>query len=205
LNSKKISKKHTIQRLKFLDWREEVDQKRTEAILVNKIIDDYINEYADSPEDLVIEAERIQEIQNLFNEIKEFLSPEEFDIIYKYAVLGYSQEKIAELYNTYKMDISRKCETITQKCYKYLKNPIISRDIFIPPQSKLTAHSPTVRGYPFEMLQQVSQEGHWRTNQRGHNIYVSKTVCKIPEYVKSKCTLCIDDMGVSKCSRKDVN
>jgi len=154
---------------------------------------------------LIIEAEKIQEIQNLFNEIKEFLSPEEFDIIYKYAVLGYSQEKIAEFYNTYQRDISRKCESITAKCLEYLQNVIVTKDIFIPPQSKLTAHSPTVRGYPFEMLQQVSQEGHWRVNQKGHNIYVSKTVCKIPEYVKSKCTLCTDDMGVSKCTRKDVN
>jgi len=209
MNLGKISIKTAQKYIELEAHTEECKMFAKQAKYLEKMdIVDMLDQYSKTPEEVVLEKEKIEEIEGLLKEIKGILTTDEFDILWMSAVDGISQENIAKKYNTYHQDISRKCESITQKCAKYLENRrTFIEDIFIPPQSKLTAHSPTVRGYPFEMLQLVSVEGHWRVNQKGHRIYVSKTACLIPEYIGSGvvCNLCIDDMGESKCTRKDVN
>jgi len=124
--------------------------------LENMDIIDMIEQYSKTPEEVVLEKEKVEDIENVLREIKEILTPEEFDIIWMYAVDGMSQENIAKKYDINRSTISRKCDSITKKCTECFQNRrTFIEDIFIPPQSKLTAHSPTVRGYPFELLQQV--------------------------------------------------
>lgn len=183
-------------------------------LLDNIDIYSLIDKYSITPEDVVLEEEKISEISSVLKEIQEILTPMEFDILWLKSVEGYSQAKIADRYNTYQRDISRKLEEITAKCLDNFKDRlVIIREIFVSPQSKLTAHAPTVRGYPHELLQQVSVEGHWRKNRKGINTYISKNECRIPEYLQSSyngencwCTLCADDLNdFSKCSRLEVD
>jgi predicted DNA-binding protein YlxM (UPF0122 family) len=153
----------------------------------------------------------MEEIVELLQVIRSKLTEKQWDILWLSAVDGWTQEKIAEKYGTYHMKISRILKKTQEICAKLLSNPIIvPEELFRQPQSKLEAHSPETAGYPYEILQNVNDGGQWKNCGRGGKRWVTKSTCRIPEYLQEsfgisnvRCGLCWDDFGGNKCKRKE--
>lgn len=205
LYKKKINVSTAQNRLSFIDWENSKDQYRHDKKVRKRIMDEYVVKYARTPEEVILDAEKIEEINALLAEIKGNLSTQEWDILYMSAVEGRTQEQIAQKYDTYQREISRKLEHIKEICLKITKNSIYSGEVFYERESTLEAHSPTSLGYPHEFLQHINTGGYWWTKRDGKKIFISRDECRIPEYAKAKCSLCFDNMGKSTCSRKEVN
>ena len=205
LYKKKISNHTANERLSFLSWQEHEHQCRHDKSIRRKVMDEYVVKFARTPEEVILDAEKIEEINALLAEIKSNLTPQEWDILYMSAVEGRTQEQIATKYDTYHQAISRKLDTIKEKCAKITQNGIYSGEVFYEKESTLEAHSPTSLGYPHEFLQHINTGGYWWTKRDGKKIFISRDECRIPEYAKAKCSLCFDNNGKSTCSRKEVN
>ncbi|WP_371380732.1 RNA polymerase sigma factor [Sporomusa aerivorans] len=173
-------------------------------------MDEYLVMTAVTPEDVLLEKERMEEIAELLQLIKRNLSEKQFDILWLYSVEGWTQEEIAKKYETYHMKISRALKKTHEICAKIILDPTIVQELFRDPQSKLEAHSPETAGYPYEMLQECNNGGEWKNCGRSGKRWVSKSICRIPEYLQDSfgdlsttCGLCTTDEGDNKCARKE--
>lgn len=171
-------------------------------------IDDYLEKSSVTPEEIVLEKERMESIVDLVNLLKKNLSEKAFDILWLSVVEGWTQEKIAGKYGTYQQNISRIIEKTQKTCVSLLPNPTIVQELFREPQSILVAHTPESAGYPHEFLQDVNNGGEWKSCGRSGKRWVTKSICRLPEYFQESfnsssvvCPLCTDDGGVNYCTR----
>lgn len=205
LYKKKISLSRAQNQLGFLDWKSDIETYRQEKRIRKRIIDEYVVKFARTPEEVILDAEKIEEINALLAEIKGSLSTQEWDILYMSAVEGRTQEQIAQKYECDQATVSRKLQHVREVCIKIAEKTNISGEVFYEKESTLEAHSPTTLGYPHEFLQHINTGGYWWTKRDGKKIFISRDECRIPEYAKAKCSLCFDNNGKSTCSRKEVN
>ena len=102
-------------RLEFLAWDEEYKQNRHEDYVISKIslnIDPYQKQYSRSPETIVLERERMEELLSLMNDTIEALHPRHRFVAYQYVVEGRSQEWIAEQLGCSQPAIAQQLKTI---------------------------------------------------------------------------------------------
>lgn len=179
---------------------------------------DYLAQMSETPEDILLEKERLSEITKLMAFIKDQLSEKAFDVLWLYTVEGWTQEKIADKYKVTQSAIAHYIKKISKKLQQILINssfnPINTKELFQQPQSKLEAHSPEIMGWTHEFLQEVSIEGQWKYLKNGRKVYESKTRCMIPEYfedcfyqgtAKIFCSICWDNFGQNSCTRLESN
>jgi RNA polymerase sigma factor (sigma-70 family) len=209
-----ITKDDALKYIEFEDWREQYNGHKKDMLLKEFLIDDCIQHMSVTPEEVFLEKERLQEIIICLLRIKSKLKPKAYDILWLYIVKGKTQEEIAVDFNVSQSAIAQYIKRISKK----IKNDIINmypsgtyiEELFKEPQSTLEAHSPTVNGYPYEFLQDVADEGEWRTYKNGRKRYITKSKCVLPEYFQecfgdpnTKCSLCFGQFdGDNKCKIK---
>jgi predicted DNA-binding protein YlxM (UPF0122 family) len=184
-------------------------------VIKSALLDEYLIQTAVTPEEVLLEKERMEEIAALLQLIKGNLSEKQWDILWLYSVEGWTYEEIGIKYGIKRAAICRYIRRITEKLNKLVNNsganPTISEELFREPQSKLEAHSPETAGYPYEIMQNCSMTGEWKSCGRNGKRWVSKVTCRIPEYLKESfgspvaCGLCTDDWGNDKCEHKEDN
>jgi predicted DNA-binding protein YlxM (UPF0122 family) len=157
-------------------------------VIKSALLDEYLIQTAVTPEEVLLEKERMEEIAALLQLIKGNLSEKQWDILWLYSVEGWTYEEIGIKYGIKRAAICRYIRRITEKLNKLVNNsganPTISEELFREPQSKLEAHSPETAGYPYEIMQNCSMTGEWKSCGRNGKRWVSKVTCRIPEYLK---------------------
>lgn len=202
-----------------------VDKYQNEDV----VLDRYDQEYAFSPEDLLIQRESRREAVELIKFAIKYLPEEDKRIIKMYVVerktlkqigeiLGYGTttifvklqkipNKMKKLY--YKHEINREFNTINMK--ESLQTFEELRDLLFFKTPKVHLES-TCMGFPFEVMMKQWKWTALYVQKSGLNagIGIWKTIsqCLIPEYLAQAfstqkgevvCTLC------SKCTRRDIN
>jgi|GEM_PF-5269733 len=210
LRDKVINNDDVLTYLSFMDWEKQKDQHRNDLVIKKQLIGECLEKLSVTPEDILVEQERLEEIIQLVLFIKNTLSEKEFDILWLSTVEGWTQDKIAKKYNTYQKNISRILKKTQKCCLRLLSNPTILSSLFREPQSKLEAHSPESIGYPYEFLQDINDGGEWKNCGRSGKKYYTKSKCALPEYFEGAfgdsttvCSLCYDDWGVNHCTRQE--
>jgi hypothetical protein len=173
---------------------------------------DYVQLESKTPEEIYIDQENKQEIIMILNMIKQNIGEKRFDVLWMRFIDGMNQADIAEYYKRSQNTISEFLKRIQKRTINLLEKSNISIEDFYTDQSTLEAHSPKSMGYPHEFLKDVANGGEWKIYKDGRKRYVSKSICKIPEYLsysfkdnETKCGLCILESGEVKCTRKEVN
>ena len=160
----------TLNRLAFLDWKENS----------KPLPDDYVKVPRD-PLDILIEAERHDELMTALRRLREELSPDNWEILVMIAD-GKTQEKIGERFGISHQAIGKRIGTIrryAESIYEALHQQPVEYE----------AGSPTVKvEYPMDAMKK------------------NGTHCRIPEYLDERfpdcnvlCCLC------NKCQRKSMN
>jgi len=214
LRDKVINNDDVLTYLSFMDWEKQKDQHRNDLVIKKQLIGECLEKLSVTPEDILVEQERLEEILQLVLFIKNTLSEKEFDILWLYAVEGWTYERIGEKYSIKKAAICRYLKRIFKKVNKHVNfsyfNPTILSSLFREPQSKLEAHSPESIGYPYEFLQNINDGGEWKNCGRSGKKYYTKSKCALPEYFEGAfgdsttvCSLCYDDWGVNHCTRQE--
>lgn len=196
--------------LSFDDWEKQSKQHRTDMLIKRVSISEYLLNTSVTPEDVLLEKERMEEISRLVILLKDNLSEKSFDILWLYAVEKWTQGEIAEKYSTYQRNISRILDKIQKTCLKLLSNGTITSELFREPQSKLEAHSPETAGYPHEILQNCNDGGEWKRCGRNGLRWITKSTCRLLDYLEESfgddlttCGICWDDFGENRCKRKE--
>lgn len=171
----------------------------------------YCGIYGRLPDEILIEQENLKEMLKLINDLKAGLLPEEYQLIYLWAVRKLNFEQIAKRQGSYKMKVHRKLTRIRKKLLQYAeKNKYIVKDILTSRASKQTAKPPSLTvGLIHEYLQHVAVNGRWKIRRDGRKEFVSQTLCKVPEELhasfkdtKTCCPLCSTDWGEDLCTRR---
>ena len=191
----------------------------------DEIISSYEQEYAISPEDLLVQRESRKEAIELVRFAMDNLSKEDKDIIEMYVIERMTFEQIGNLIGYHKSNILRKLAKIPAKLEKiYDKlatnhniNPYNIGDVpFDELKGLLFYRTPKIRyehtalGFPMDFLQKQFKRAGW--SKKGPNPrfigYRTTYQCKIRQYLAeafhenegdTKCLLC------SKCARSDRN
>ena len=161
---------NTLNRLDFLDWKENS----------KPLPEDYAKLPRD-PLDIIIEAERHDELMTALRQLREELSPDNWEILVMIAD-GKTQEKIGERFGISHQAIGKRIGTIrryAESIYEALHQQPVEYE----------AGSPTVKvEYPMDAMKK------------------NGTHCRIPEYLDERfpdsnvlCCLC------NKCQRKSMN
>lgn len=161
---------NTLNRLDFLDWKENS----------KPLPEDYAKLPRD-PLDIIIEAERHDELMTALRRLREELSPDNWEILVMIAD-GKTQEKIGERFGISHQAIGKRIGTIrryAESIYEALHQQPVEYE----------AGSPTVKvEYPMDAMKK------------------NGTHCRIPEYLDERfpdsnvlCCLC------NKCQRKSMN
>lgn len=195
------------QELEFQDWQEQAEQGRKRHTLLNIIRNNMYNSFdmlsVKTPEEVVLEMERQKEICECLNAIREIIGDRDYRLLMCYIVKKMYHKAIASHNNLARSTVTTILNSIPQRIKKRVKKyPSICKDNLLPEESRLTACSPRVNGYPFEFLQHISTPGKWGISN-GRRVFKSKDVCRLPEYFErafgdkdTACTLC------DKCRRK---
>lgn len=189
------------------EFGRDVDEER----LRNKLINQNIPYGVKTPEEIVLENERMDEILHFFGWLRKVIGDKDWQVLCWYVVDGWSQKRIAEELDVNFRTVSDRLKRIYKKIQRYTEfSPVSS--VYIegslqPPESRKEADSPDTMGYPFEFLQKVNKGGHWYIRKDGRKTFVSQAVCLIPEYLGQSyngentwCTLCMNDT-TNKCKR----
>lgn len=161
---------NTLNRLDFLDWKENS----------KPLPEDYAKLPRD-PLDIIIEAERHDELMTALRRLREELSPDNWEILVMIAD-GKTQEKIGERFGISHQAIGKRIGTIrryAESIYEALHQQPVEYE----------AGSPTMKvEYPMDAMKK------------------NGTHCRIPEYLDERfpdsnvlCCLC------NKCQRKSMN
>jgi hypothetical protein len=201
------------QELEFQDWQEKAEQGRKQnslaKVIQKNMYNSYHTLYNESPEDIVLEMERQEEICKSLNTIREILGDRDYSILMCYAVQRMKHKTICRKYNLDRSTVTKILNSIHKRTKRYTSknsgcSDAFSKENLLPNESTLEASAPTVNGYPFEFLQHISTTGKWVT-YRGREKYKPLDVCLVPEYLEKSfgdkntaCTFCGD-----KCRRKE--
>lgn len=177
-------------------------------IIKREIVGNYIINTSVTPEEVLLEKERVETIIDFVIILKKKLSGKAFDILWLSAVEGWTHGEIAEKYGRERSTITKFLGKTQKKCTKLFPYGTIVQELFREPQSILEARSPESAGYPHEFLQDVNNGGEWKNCGRSGKRWVTKSICRLPEYFQESfnsssvaCPLCTDDWGVNYCTR----
>lgn len=191
----------------YLTWRHNAPLEESYA---TKNIEYILKQHSATPEEILVEKERQQEIIDLLLYIRATVGEEEFKILWLYVVEGLTQQQIAEKCHTYKQNISRILKRILEKVQKKCdKHPdfcvVIWREHLFSDPVKEAGSSKHKIDYPHEFLQAVNAGGHWQQGK-----YISGKECRIPEYLaeafgdsETKCPICMEENGDYHCTRQE--
>lgn len=198
-----------------MDWQEQYVGHRSDMSLKPHLIDSYIEKMSVTPEDVLLEKERIESISELIDIIKQQLTNKEFDILWSSIIDGETHDSIAARYDISRVAITQQLKRTYSKCQKIilsLPNGDDYKELLQDRESILTAGAPESRGYPHEFLQEVNIGGEFKTSKSGRRKYISCEQCQLPEYFQAcfgdketKCTLCTNEFDENTCSRKKDN
>lgn len=144
-----ISLEEAQQRLEFLSWEEDRNQVNSQNLRIEKLIDTLENPYGDTPEDILIENERIDTLSKLLLQIKNRVQDKKYNIfIYRY-IEGYSQADIAEILEVSHQYVSQVIKELNTILKEFNTEEL--KDYLLPKQSTAVAHKPNILiRYPFE-------------------------------------------------------
>ncbi|EGO65610.1 sigma-70 family RNA polymerase sigma factor [Acetonema longum] len=192
----------------YLTWRHNAP---LEDRYRDRNIEYILQQHSATPEEILLEKERQQEIIDLLLYIRAVIGAKEFQMLWLYVVDGLTQQQIAAKFHTHQQKISRILKKILEKVQKKcVKTPEICAVIwgeqsFCSPISPEAGHPKRKIDYPYEFLQAVNAGGHWRSGK-----YISRKVCRVPEYLaesfgdsQTKCPLCMEDNGDYSCTRQE--
>ena len=206
-----IDDKQLQSRLDAMAFLEEnratIDQQR----LMQKIAEQGLPIHK-SPEEVLLEKERRIEILNLLEQIRLIIGDYKWKIFCWYVIDNLSQDKIGKRLNKSQQAISSMLKRIQKKIFKYLEKYVVKDGDFsyiyegLNPIFVKTTHSLTILGYPVDFLQQAGKGSRFKTKKNSAKRYT----CLLPEYIRADgsntvCSLCYDEAGNSKCTRKRVN
>lgn len=179
------------------------------------LIDNYIERMSVTPEKVLLEKEKIQDILNIVGIIRDSLINKEFDVLWSSVIERETHESIAVKYNVSRVAITQQLKRIYKKCQTLilsLPNSAEYKELFQDRASLLEASKPEPRGYPHVFLKDVNSGGSFRISKRGKRKYISHSKCQLPEYFQAcfkdkntKCTLCTNEFNENTCSRKKDN
>lgn len=191
------------------------------------IIEEYSRVQGLSPDEVLMQKERMQAIITIYREIAKVLTAEELEILVRWIIEGRSYADIGRTIrpkvktevnisiskqakdNSAKhanMTGKRKIQKIIRKIKAIVESSILidCKDLILDNPSMEEMNTPGFHfGWLCSRLQKINNGGYWG---KDHNkrTYKSKSICLIPEYLQksfgndhTKCTLC----GI-KCTRK---
>ena len=191
-----------------------IDKYATE----DEVIESYEQEYAISPEDLLVQRESRKEAIELIRFAMENLSQEDKDIIEMYVIERMTYEQIGYLLGYHKSNILRKLAKIPHKLEKiynkHATNPEfnlynIENIPFDELKGLLFYRTPKIRfgqvslGFPMDFLRKQFKRAGWCKHKSGAKAglteYTTTYQCKIRQYLaesfheeegETKCNLC---------------
>jgi DNA-binding CsgD family transcriptional regulator/ribosomal protein L32 len=195
--------------LSFDDWKQQNKWYKQNNKIIEYCTDNYIKENAKTPEEIILEGERLSELFALVAYLKQVLKPKAFDVLWNYCVLGKTQDQIASEYNITQQAINKFLKNIYKKVVILVSEKINYVDILLPNESTKEADSPETLGWQHEFLQKCNDGGYWYIFKNGKRKYISRKKCKLPELNKCEfngdkniwCTICSKDYGGTKCTR----
>lgn len=163
------------------------------------LIDEYTKIEGMTPLDIMLEKERRREAIAILRAVLPNISRKNRKIIWLYAIKGISLTEIGRRLNISRQGLTKKVDAL----HKKIDNILIEHkeyfdwvDTFRPPQSIKEAHTPEVRGYPFDVMKTVSVECV-KVKLDGIMRFRNKWECRIPDYLQSSfgdektvCSLC---------------
>ncbi|MDT8900911.1 sigma-70 family RNA polymerase sigma factor [Anaeroselena agilis] len=157
----------------------------------------HIRLYSASPEEVLLEKERLATIAEFYHNFKEHLSERYQTLLDLYIVSGWSLAKVADEMGIERQTVNSYLQKIQKKFRKWAykdpkKIPYIWGDIYDSLQGRVREvyHTSTSKppGLPFESAMKVESAGWYTTKQYGQRktIYGTKTECRLQEYFRSR-------------------
>jgi RNA polymerase sigma factor (sigma-70 family) len=193
-----ITEQYALDMMNFTARQEDVKSNQSQNVVRRYIIKDYINLYGKTPEEILCERERTDEIVDAYNYITSLLS-DNAKVIWELHILkGYTQKEIADYIGIKQQTVCRYLNRIKSRLNKKgVRKTLEKHYIYsLIRHSSLKAHAPSSYGYPYEFLMRVNGGGQWQSHL-GNKIYKSKTICILSNYFsqsfhddKTCCSLC---------------
>ena len=211
-NNKEISEEKLALELDLDYIRMRKNQNIKQAKICGRLADNEISKalplYAISPEDLLIEKERLASIVRFLSFVKSTIGSIPFQIFVEFVIFKESQSSLAEKYHCSRSGISMSIWRSRLKVYEALELLPSKKVLLQECYDSLVYSSPIIEhdksskiGFVFESLRSVCVDSYWRVNPKTKKKrFVCKTRCMLPEYINNPdvvCTLC------KKCSRKN--
>lgn len=202
-----VSDERIIVEMERLAEQEDFSSDIRQLRVADRIAETVVDTTALSPEEIVLEKEKVCEILQFADTLRQYIGDRQWMILSMYIVEKMSYQRIADQLGVTKQAVQQQAKRSVAKAFEYLEcDQEYIKDLFRLPQSQLEADSPTCLGYPYEFLMNVSAEGKWKVSRSGRKYYDSVNVCKLPEYFevafgdsKTVCNIC------KKCKRRDKN
>lgn len=189
----------------FLEWVEDRKQQQ----VVEKITS-YRIDYAESPENIVIQREDNERMLMACVEIKSHLGHSRFTLLALRFGLRLSTVEISKQFGWSRqwtsVQIHKAFRETLPIVKRMLDNGMIDKDMLTPIPSYYLAHTPVEKVcYPMDSAKDTFVSSY---TYNGKLLY--KTKCMIPEYLEEAfhdkntiCNLCQGKFGKSNCKRKD--
>lgn len=175
----KISEYRLQRTTDFLARSQDYNQQRKQARIVAKL-SDYIPT-ALSPEEIVLEQERLAGVLALVREIRSVLDDESLTVFWHIAVQGRSQEYTAQILHITQPAVSRRYHKAITILRERLGDTAreLARDALSAQPSSAVAHTPKeMIRYPSEFLSRLCIGG-----RRGKRVWITHTKCATGDYL----------------------
>ena len=168
-------------KLDFLQFEEERDQQRKQEVRKREwetyCLDDYTRYYGSSPEDILVDQERVTEIANFLREIWYKLKESQRVVLYLSVIEGRTQHDIGKMLGVSQQRVSMIFKQIQDKAG--ICDDI--KECLYTNQTGYHNNHLTEMGFPFEIAMRTNIGGKFHV-RNGRSRYVSKTECRLPQY-----------------------
>ena len=197
-------------------FRLERNQMVKQVKIYNRIVSKELSSsnisYVESPEEILIEKEKGNDVTLCLLFIRYILGKKPFEIFFENVVCKVPQKVLAERYHYSRGGIASLIYYSRLKIQNALEKYPSKKKMFSECYESLNYHYPSTYasssskvGFLFEAFKAVCIYTGWHYSKKSkRKIFSSKTMCMIPEYLegacghrKFVCPLCV------KCSRKD--
>lgn len=194
-----ISEQESIQKLNvefsYKQQSEDIKEYAKTKKYNERNVGTLITSHTSDPADIVLEKERLNTICDLWEQLQTVLTERQVEILTAFVETNGNYSDIARRFNITKAGVNKTLKLIRGHVSKLDVDFLdLCKEALTPAQSTFVAVKPSGMGQPYEREMCLPIGSSWQT-RFGKQVYTTKNICHIPEYLTntnsdSICTIC---------------